>query len=85
MELERLAIEMFSDIKNKETDDANNNIIENHVSTFSSIFKKEVLKSTILMRPIKDVRDISIIWQLPDDHSLYSNDPSLLIGSCIFV
>ena len=43
-----------------------------------SIFKSQVLSSVIRMRPIKDIRDMSVVWQLPStDHY---NSPTDLIS-----
>jgi hypothetical protein len=43
-----------------------------------SIFKSQVLSSVIRMRPIKDIREMSVVWQLPSTE--HDNSPTDLIS-----
>ena len=43
-----------------------------------SIFKSQVLSSVIRMRPIKDIREMSVVWQLPSTE--HYNSPTDLIS-----
>ena len=47
-------------------------------SEVGSIFKSQVLSSVIRMRPIKDIREMSVVWQLPSTE--HFNSPTDLIA-----
>ena len=51
-----------------------------------NIFKSQVLSSVIRMRPIKDIREMSVVWQLPStEHYNSPNDLiSYILGEDLF-
>ena len=79
-ELSNLAKEMFADIPTSPPSDVVLNNISDSKNSDSNIFKPKVLGSVIRVRPIKDIREMSIVWQLPGIKEKYSNAPTALLS-----
>ena len=88
--LKNLAETMFSDIKaNSNYSRDNHNIANNSKKVFSNIFKfkdassneeKSSFGKLIRMRPVRDIRDLTLIFPVPSTRSMYRRDPCYLIG-----
>lgn len=75
-ELKKLAEEMFGDIKSTEYEeiksDTNNDVK-------FGLFKDGGAKM-LRIKPVKDIRDMSIIWEVPPTRNFYRNSPTRLLG-----
>ena len=65
---------------NSEEFKSNENIVYNNQHHDGFPFREDVLGSIIRIKPIKDVRDLSILWGVPPTRNLYRKNPYNLIG-----
>lgn len=85
-ELKSLAVEMFSDIIDKKDSSEELNTVHesssdsSEFSEKSSVFPFAEGNLIVRVRPIKDIRDISILWSVPATRDLYRSNPCRLIG-----
>lgn len=67
-ELEEMAVQLFSGVKDKS---AVAPVWEEHP------FKKEQLRTCAFMVPVKDIRNLNILFPSPDLHSFYKSGVSI--------
>lgn len=67
----------------KESITTNNEDISIHNRVFNRSMFANAGGKLIRMKPIKDIRDIQIIWELPVTKSLYRKNPCTLLGFLI--
>lgn len=91
LELRRLATEMFDDIRSFDGGQCGGVAVASsprvgaqaHSSSSVSVSDSFPFKEgglLVRLRPIKDLRSLSVVWSVPPTRSLYKNDPTLLLG-----